>query len=127
MLYIQLHSKETHLFPSSGGSSCYLASMSSADFDDTRDFPPCGGGGGHGANLASSLSMSEADESEYLAAAVGAEHPSPPVTSARMRNEKLRFKSLFKRGTNPSSSGGAIPKQPQVNLSFYSKRRMQVA
>ena len=92
--------------------------MSSADFDDTRDYPS-GGGGGHGANLASSLSMSEADESEYLAAAVGAEHPTPPVTSARMRNEKLRFKSLFKRGTNPSSGGGgAIPKQPQVTYHF---------
>ena len=92
--------------------------MSSADFDDTRDFPPSGGG--HGStNLASSLSMSEADESEYLAtAAVGYDHPSPPmVTSARMRNDKLRFKSLFKRGTNPSSSG-AIPKQPQVTYHF---------
>ena len=67
----------------SGGSSCYLASMSSADFDDTRDFPA------H-TNLASSLSMSEADESEYLAtmaaaeakaaASNPAEHQSPPVS-----------------------------------------------
>ena len=61
------------------GSSCYLASMSSADFDDARDFPSASAAG-H-ANLVSSLSMSEADESEYLAAAASntAEHQSPPV------------------------------------------------
>ena len=57
--------------------------MSSADFDDTRDFPA------H-TNLASSLSMSEADESEYLATVAAAEaaaaasnpaeHQSPPVS-----------------------------------------------
>ena len=29
-----------------------------------------------------------------------------------MRHEKLRFKSLFKRGSSPGN-GGAIPKQPQ--------------
>ena len=67
----------------SGGSSCYLASMSSADFDDTRDFPA------PHPNLASSLSMSEADESEYLAAVAAAEatsaaeHQSPPVSRVK--------------------------------------------
>ena len=39
------------------------------------------------------------------------------VTSARMRHEKLRFKSLFKRGSSPGS-GGAIPKQPQQVMGY---------
>ena len=68
------------------GSSCYLASMSSADFDDARDMPT--GGGLCHTTLASSLSMSEADEGEYLAAVAAAEaaaaanpaeYQSPPV------------------------------------------------
>ena len=43
------------------GSSCYLASMSSADFDDR---PP----------LASSFSLSEAEENEYLSGQTNLEH-----------------------------------------------------
>ena len=40
------------------------------------------------------------------------------VTSARMRHEKLRLKSLFKRGSS-SASSGAIPKQPQVRKHIW--------
>jgi hypothetical protein len=56
----------------SGGSSCYLASMSSADFDDRG--PP---------TLASSFSMSEADENEYLTAAA-ADQPPPQVSQTSL-------------------------------------------
>ena len=92
------------------GSSCYLASMSSADFDDR---PP----------LASSFSLSEADEAELLVAPASTspvhdnkvhisveavvetkkkDQLSPP--KAGKTGERPKLKSLFKRNSNKSNS-----------------------
>ena len=97
------------------GSSCYLASMSSADFDDR---PP----------LASSFSLSEADEAELLVPAVSRTSAEPPLvedtgsetTAETKKKDQLsppkpsngkngdrdrpKLKSLFKRNSNKSSS-----------------------
>ncbi|XP_040567318.1 uncharacterized protein fid [Lepeophtheirus salmonis] len=77
------------------GSSCYLASMSSADFDDRP-------------GLVSSFSLSEADENEYL------QNMEKEQTKNRM--DTSRAKSVFRReenqqarwthGTNESESTG---------------------
>ena len=86
------------------GSSCYLASMSSADFDDR---PP----------LASSFSLSEAEEErekEGEPSAEGSKSPpkkdqlSPPRASSKAallagRGERPKLKSLFKRTSDGRS------------------------
>ena len=55
-------------FGNTSGSSCYLASMSSADFDDSAvGGIPGGSSVGGRFGLTSSFSLSEADEAEYLA------------------------------------------------------------
>ena len=75
-------------FGNTSGSSCYLASMSSADFDD----------GGNPRVLASSFSLSEADETEYLAGhAVEPPALPPPAQRQRTFQEKMRMRSLFRR------------------------------
>ena len=98
------------------GSSCYLASMSSADFDDR---PP----------LASSFSLSEAEECELLVpsssstpsqdTAAPATTSAPAVTSDKKKDQlsppkptngkngdrdRPKLKSLFKRNSNKSNS-----------------------
>ena len=90
------------------GSSCYLASMSSADFDDR---PP----------LASSFSLSEAEETELLVPATQktstVEEPetsgsdvkkkdqlSPPRPSNGKNGDRPKLRSLFKRSSNKSNS-----------------------
>ena len=96
------------------GSSCYLASMSSADFDDR---PP----------LASSFSLSEAEETEYLNNQEGTEGSkengtenklplspqikkdqlSPPKQSAGKQGERPKLKSLFKRSSDGKKSNSS--------------------
>ena len=109
------------------GSSCYLASMSSADFDDR---PP----------LASSFSMSEAEENEYLSrqasqdqevvhgdeanTAVKAEPSlhgkkdqlSPPKTEPKSQ-DRPKLKSLFKRSSHSNDSKSR-------NSSYESKKSL---
>ena len=83
------------------GSSCYLASMSSADFDDSRPV------------LASSFSMSEADENEYLqqnprevtagmCGGVGSSEITKPM------QDKSKLKSLFSRRMGGNTSLGLV-------------------
>ena len=87
------------------GSSCYLASMSSADFDDR---PP----------LASSFSLSEAEETKEVeeileqsslrstSSIKKKEQLSPPKTGVSS-GERPKLKSLFKRSSNGTKSGGS--------------------
>ncbi len=93
----------------SGGSSCYLASMSSADFDER---PP----------LASSLSLSEADEIEAAAIAAAA---AAAEGNTRSVQERSRLKALFRRGGNKdesppmgsSAAAAASQTSPKINPS----------
>ena len=103
-------SSEVSLGNTSGvsGSSCYLASMSSADFDDRPA-------------LASSFSLSEAEEAEIVP---GPACPTPdqsslsPLKSSGSVKKKTqlspprpgdrpKLKSLFKRSSNGNKSGGS--------------------
>jgi len=87
------------------GSSCYLASMSSADFDDR---PP----------LASSFSLSEAEETKDVEEVL--DQSSLKSTSSVKKKDQLsppkaggssvdrpKLKSLFKRSSNGTKSGGS--------------------
>lgn len=82
------------------GSSCYLASMSSADYDDKPV-------------LASSFSLSEADENEYLSQCPEEGEPEanpssflPSGISAKTPQEKSRMKALFRRNAGNGSTSG---------------------
>lgn len=107
-------SSEVSLGNTSGvsGSSCYLASMSSADFDDRPA-------------LASSFSLSEAEETEMVASSVSqvADQSSlKSSSSVKKKKDQLspprpaggggggdrpKLKSLFKRSSNGNKSGGS--------------------
>ena len=106
-------SSEVSLGNTSGvsGSSCYLASMSSADFDDRPA-------------LASSFSLSEAEETELVPSSVCqiAEQSSLKSCSSVKKKDQLspprlggggggvdrpKLKSLFKRSSNGNKSGGS--------------------
>ncbi len=105
---------------SAGGSSCYLASMSSADFDDG---PPSTIGSNRAAVLASSFSLSEADENEYLSQQQQQQEqqqqqqqrpqPQMPPQVPRTPQERLRMKTLFRRGRETSSSSAKDLRQQQ--------------
>ena len=93
-------SSEVSLGNTSGvsGSSCYLASMSSADFDDRPA-------------LASSFSLSEAEETETVP-----DQSSLKSSSSVKKKDQLspprptdrpKLKSLFKRSSNGNKSGGS--------------------
>ena len=103
-------SSEVSLGNTSGvsGSSCYLASMSSADFDDRPA-------------LASSFSLSEAEEAEIVP---GPACPTPEQSSLSSLKssgsvkkkaqlspprpgDRPKLKSLFKRSSNGNKSGGS--------------------
>ena len=105
-------SSEVSLGNTSGvsGSSCYLASMSSADFDDRPA-------------LASSFSLSEAEEAELVPSSVSEmadlqsslkssnsvkkkDQLSPPRPSGGA-GDRPKLKSLFKRSSNGNKSGGS--------------------
>ncbi|TRY73081.1 hypothetical protein TCAL_12909 [Tigriopus californicus] len=82
------------------GSSCYLASMSSADYDDRPV-------------LASSFSLSEADENEYLSQLPEEGEPEdnpgstlPGGMASKTPQEKSRMKALFRRNAGNGSTTG---------------------
>ena len=108
------------------GSSCYLASMSSADFDDR---PP----------LASSFSLSEAEENEYLSRQASQDQEAAQVDNSNMKTEPIvqgkkdqlsppkaepksqdrpKLKSLFKRSSHSNDSKSR-------NSSYESKKSLQ--
>ena len=101
-------SSEVSLGNTSGvsGSSCYLASMSSADFDDR---PP----------LASSFSLSEAEEAKDVeevqdqsslkssSSVKKKDQLSPPKSGSSVDRDRPKLKSLFKRSSNGTKSGGS--------------------
>ena len=128
------------------GSSCYLASMSSADFDDR---PP----------LASSFSLSEAEENEYLSRQASqdqdplmakedsnlppAQRPlsekqpaapalmikkdqlSPPKPEAKSQ-DRPKLKSLFKRSSHSNDSksrGSSYESRRSLHSSYESRSR----
>ena len=96
------------------GSSCYLASMSSADFDDRPA-------------LASSFSLSEAEENEYInnqesvdgskenesenklpsSPQIKKDQLSPPKQTAGKPGERPKLKSLFKRSSDGKKSNSS--------------------
>ena len=112
------------------GSSSYLASMSSADFDDR---PP----------LASSFSLSEAEETEHLLPQMsetvttttaicnnnqdqGSEGKkkdqlSPPRPSVGKIGDRPKLKSLFKRSSNSNKSGSSNEKSKSLHSSNESR------
>ena len=111
------------------GSSCYLASMSSADFDDR---PP----------LASSFSLSEAEENEYLSSQANLDHEnnaessgvpssmiSNPVKKDQLSPPKPEIKSqdrpklkLFKRNGHESRSKSSSNDGKRSLQSSYESR-----
>ena len=108
------------------GSSCYLASMSSADFDDR---PP----------LASSFSLSEAEENEYLSSQPSQEDPSkgdigqpqatlPPVkkdqlSPPRTEQRTPKLKCLFKRSSDGKSRSTSHDSKKSLQSSCENRSR----
>lgn len=114
------------------GSSCYLASMSSADFDDR---PP----------LASSFSLSEAEENEYLSSQTNQDQEttkdeenssnstknsqqvkkdqlSPPKPESKTQ-DRPKLKSLFKRSTDGKSKSSSYESKRSLQSSYESRSR----
>ena len=113
------------------GSSCYLASMSSADFDDRPA-------------LASSFSLSEAEENEYinnqesidgskeketenklpLSPQIKKDQLSPPKQTAGKQSERPKLKSLFKRSSDgKKNNSSAESRSKSLHSSNESRSR----